>query len=104
MALLDRRTLILDNVTPQEIRAPRGGRDYLYIENHDAAKIYYEEDMPANAVTSMEIQAAGNQLSIKEFGQAGYGTGSGVPQGSIWLLGTGASQRVTVRQCARPLA
>ena len=102
--MIDRRTLLLDNVTPQEIRAPRNGRAYLYIENHDVAKILYDEDTPSSlSYAGIEIAAAGNLLSIREWGQAGNDEGHGVPQGSIWLLGSAAGpQRVTVRQVAKP--
>lgn len=106
MAYIDRQTLYLNNVSAVEIRAPKTGRAYLVVENHDAAKIYMNENhcvdaaLAANVAT--EIQPAGNNFSIREWGQAGDDQGSGVPQGSLWFIGSVAGpQRVTIRQTAR---
>ena len=91
--ILDRRTLFVDNITPLEIKAPRGGRTFLSLENHDAAKIFFDTDMIAVTAFASELQPVANQFSIREW------NGASCPQGSIWILGSVAGpQRVTVAQ------
>lgn len=93
---MDTRTLYLNDATHEEIRAPKDGRTYLEIVNADAAVIYYAEDTMASAENGRQVAAN----TAKVIG-SGEPAPSGVPQGTIWLLGSAASparQRVIVKQ------
>lgn len=88
-------TVYVNADTHEEIRAPKGGRAALEIENTDGAAILISEDTMASTENAREIPADTVRAWSKD------GTSGLVPQGSIWLLGTAASparQRVLVRQ------
>lgn len=88
-------TVYVDSATHVELRPPKNGRKFLEVNNMDAAVIYYSEDTFATAENALQVAANSVKTWAKD------GTAGGVPQGSVWILGSavaGTRQRVIVRE------
>jgi hypothetical protein len=89
-----RKTVYVNATQDQELRPPRGGRTYFFLQNPSAASIYYEEDTMATAENGLEI-GAGQTLELD------VSQGQSVPQGNVWVRGASAApaqQRVLVKE------
>jgi len=87
-------TCYVNASTHLELKCPRGGRDFLQIENCSGAVLYVREDTPANADD-------GTPLDDKERMHWSRQIGDAVPQGTVWIVGSAAAptmQRVLIKE------
>lgn len=86
--------IYVTNIAPVEVKAPRGGRSFLEIQNDDAAEIFFEENIIPTSETGLPI--AGGATRSWGAGGTSY---TAVPQGNIWIIGSTAGlQKAIVRQ------
>lgn len=96
------RTEQLAAGVPLELRPPRNGRDYLQIENLDAAgSVTFSEDrFPVIGVDAViPPYAATNRANVREWGASGQ-SADAVPQGAVWLV-CATAIRVKVTESTR---
>lgn len=86
-------TVYVNATQPQELRPPKDGRTYFFLQNNSNADIYYDEGTQATPENGIAVGAG-------QFIELTASMGHAVPQGSVWLLGAAAAptqQRVRVK-------